>query len=302
MRITTVRGHGYSYDLVNVQTQQNSIRAVIDLKPYHQRSDDADDTSPPSESTPSEPDVEDVPEEDDYDFNLNFLVPEDPQYDILQQLQDSSGPSDQSNESNSDSHDDTIYVTPTSSENDHSSIESDSLENLPESGNEIENTALGSDRNKTPSPTLAHTNNQGEPSPRPEYAYKLRLYQMGEREMDDLASRINLTISGTMTSKRTQIDEYFKINRPHYPRTDKGHLLFDCTFDPNKPRKIGDLSKLELHAVIKSYELPKPTLLTTDRKSLQKHVQKYFLKKYPQTKKADGEVLFGRSKEPSNKP
>ena len=94
-----------------------------------------------------------------------------------------------------------------------------------------------------------------------------------------------------------QVDNHFRTNRPEHSRTEKGHLIFNCNFDPNKPRKITDLSTLELDAVIASFNLPKPSILI-NKKSLIKHVQKHFLKKYPRATLEDGSVVFGRPDEP----
>ena len=124
---------------------------------------------------------------------------------------------------------------------------------------------------------------------------------MGEREMLDLADYLNISINGSLSNKRTQLDNYFRAHQPNHARTDKGHLIFNCTFDPDQPRKITDLSMLELDAVINTFSLPKPSLLSRDKKSIIKHVQKHFLKKYPNIKMIDGNIVFGRGNEPKSK-
>ena len=108
-------------------------------------------------------------------------------------------------------------------------------------------------RQDTPSPILDQpAETSGQPSPHQPYPYKIRLYQMGDNEMEDLAGLVNITLSGNLSNKRSQIEKFFSENRPKQARTEKGHLLFDCTFDPKKPRKIGALTSLELQAVMES--------------------------------------------------
>ena len=200
--------------------------------------------------------------------------------------------------------DKSVYVTPTGSADDTNSIESDSLEIPNEPETEIENASTNSDDlvqqelPRTPSPIEPPSTSPGKPSPKEKYPYKVKLYQMGDTEMNTLADQLKIPITGTISNKRRQIDEFFTEHRPEHVRTERGVLLFNCSFDPDEPRKIGSLSALELQAVIESYQLPKPSYLQKDRKSLQKHVQKQFLKKYPRANLKDGEILFGRSSEP----
>ena len=296
--ITGVRGKGTSYDMEEVNGNGKNVRAAVDLKLYKTRPEIEPETHPEIQD-PVNLVAEEM--EDDYDFNLNFFVPEDPSYNILEQLQESSEPSDESSRSNPDSRDDTIFVTPSDSENDHSSIESDSLENLPDS--EPENTIDDvNNQNRTPSPIEKEQTTTGQPSPRPAFPYKVKLYQMGDREMHNLADQIPLNLQGSLTNKREQLEQHFKKNKPDHERTNAGHLVFSCTFDPNQPRKISDLSTLELDLAIQTFNLSKPSFLQKDKKSLIKHVQKQFLKRYPNATQVEGEVAFGRSGEPKNKP
>jgi len=130
---------------------------------------------------------------------------------------------------------------------------------------------------------------------------------MGDNEMIDLANLVNeknktnLQLSGTLINKRAQLEAYFTKNMPTHARTEMGHLMFNCVFDPNGPRRIGSLSTIELKALMESYKLSKPSYLSTGRKDLQKHVQKQFLKKYPKTPIVDGQIVFGRvDKPPAN--
>ena len=312
-RIATVRGHGYSYDLIHEETQQTAVRAVIDLKPYKQR---LDNEQPDSSVEQSDHDDENQPvaQDDDYDFNINFhdlgndvitLDSSDEQIganssSTSQQIQPEDVPLPDSNSDETSIPNNTMYATPSeNSADDAESIESTEL-NLNDASNATIDNERDTNNVRTPSPPALKHDDTGKPSPRPPYPYKVKLYQMGDREITDLAEELHVTVSGSVSNKRNQLDDYFRTNRPKHSRTEKGHLIFNCSFDPDKPRKITELSTLELDAVIASFNLPKPSILI-NKKSLIKHVQKHFLKKYPRATLEDGSVIFGRPDEPNSK-
>ena len=326
-KIITIRGNGYSYELQNMDDNSTRIRPVIDIKPYYPRPESTVTVNleeEPADQVDADQVDDNIDSDDEYDFALNFFPPEEllehenpvnstPPDQIstapVMDPSESTQPENQENENMENTiYDKTdaatsIYIPPTNSNDDVDSIESDSLEIA--ENEESKNTSTESPDvpprlpprlpPRTPSPIEPPSTSPGKPSPKEKFPYKVRLYQMGDNEMCDLAAQFEISISGTIANKRRQIDQFFKTNRPEHTRTEKGVLIFNCSFDPNEPRKIGSLSSLELQAVIEIYNLPKQSYLRTDRKSLQKHVQKHFLKKYPRSNMKDGELLFGRT-------
>ena len=134
----------------------------------------------------------------------------------------------------------------------------------------------------------------GKVSPKPDVKFEMPLYQLTSKELHDLGNQFKINLTGTVFQQKQQLEEFITQTYPTHKRTQDGHLIFGCTFDPAVKKNLKEHSLVELKAIIKAYKLPSPSLLFT-KKDVYKHVKKHLLKKYPNSL-VNGDIVFSRSR------
>ena len=320
--IIKTRGSGYSYELQDTYSQRIIIRQAEELKPYKLRNPPEtarNDSTNRSEDTTYSAMPDNLPStayfEDD--FEINFFPPlnTDPAATRPNPSEETNISLEEPNLEIPPDNNSSTGETPNASFSDQSLLFSD--ENLPSpatSDNEdnpteeqFESTRIVTPASEPSVDTQSHSSDNSRPispgfilrkkqtgriSPTNTAEFQLKLYEMRTNEIQDLADLFNITVSGTILTKKHQIDEFFRLHYPDHPRTDKGHLVFQATFNPCEQTALMEMSTIELEAIIKAYELPKQKLFSS--KDLYTHVKKQLLKKFPNAQLENGDIVFKR--------
>ena len=109
---------------------------------------------------------------------------------------------------------------------------------------------------------------------------RVLLSKISKPQLMDIASNLSLTSDGTRNSLMKNIDNFYSVNHPQWPRNSKNILIFTINFEMSSPTPLTQFSKEELQKIFGHFNLEGPSMLKS-KKTILALLEKQLLERFP---------------------